>query len=100
MERATKNNSPAKRSARKAADTATRKTPEARAAAKTRQTPSTKKGLLKAEFSEEAVKAVSVSLSGGDEARSGPNPGGQPSPGDISTEPDATARAAHIPRVP
>jgi hypothetical protein len=75
---ATTKKSPAKKAARKAAGTATRNTPEARAAAKTRRTASSKRGLLKAEFSEEAVKAVFVSMSAGDDERIGPDK--QPSP--------------------
>jgi len=79
MERATKTKSPAKKAVRKTAETATRKTPEAKAAAKTRRTASLKGGLLKAEFSEEAVKSVFVSASSAEDyARTGP--GTQPSP--------------------
>jgi hypothetical protein len=54
---------------------------------------SAKRGLLKAEFSEEAVKAVFVSMSAGDAERSGP--GNQPSPD--GTKP-AAIRQAHGPR--
>ncbi|MCK6588466.1 MAG: hypothetical protein HUU21_01765 [Polyangiaceae bacterium] len=109
--------SPAKRAARKAANTATRKTPEARAAAETRRAGSAKRGLLKAEFSEEAVKAVFVSLRVDDEMRAAPKnqpspersqpspeqtePTGQdkpkPNPKPI-IEPVPTAKPAHVPR--
>lgn len=78
MERATKTKSPAKKAVRKTAETATRKTQEAKAAATTRRTASLKRGLLKAEFSEEAVKSVFVSASSAE--HSAPTSPTQPSP--------------------
>lgn len=93
MERATKTKSPAKKAVRKTVETATRKTPEAKAAATTRRTASLKPRLLKAEFSEEAVKSVFVSASSADHSTP-TGPGTQPSPERYQPLSDRTSRVS------